>query len=250
MTNEFIYGKNSVEALLKESDRSINKVYILSTLKKDGKVNNIINLANKRKIPVSIVSKDKFNSILKKNQNHQGVLASVSPVEYADLDETLEKIKLSAKKPVIVILDNIEDPQNVGSIVRSSEVLGVDAIVIPQRRGASITGVVAKVSAGAIEYIPVIQVTNIVKTIEKLKQEGFWVFGAEYEAGSKYIYEEDLTISFALVMGSEGKGISRLVKETCDIMIKIPQVGQTTSLNVANALSIILYEALRQRTSQ
>lgn len=247
MTTEFIYGKNSVEAILKNSERPINKLYILATIKRDNKINYILKIAHDNKIPVTMVSKDKMNKILGESVNHQGVIASVSPIQYADLDEIIEKSKTSKRLPLFVVLDNIEDPQNLGAIVRTAEVFGADGIIIPKRRSAPVTAAVAKASAGAIEYIPIIQVSNLVATINTLKDNGIWVFGAEFKAESKFVYDVDLNIPCALVMGSEGKGLSRLVKDTCDVLIKIPQLGKTNSLNVANALSIVLYEVIRQR---
>ena len=249
MSTEFIFGKNSVEALIQKSDRSINKIFILSSTKKDGKINNIIKLAKQNHIPVSELSRDKFKKLLDADVNHQGVIASVSPINYANLDDVINKAKASKTKPLIVLLDGIEDPQNLGAIVRSSEVLGANAIILTERRSAVITGIVSKVSAGAVEFIPIVKVTNLVKTMDKLKKEGYWIIGAEYEKESKNLFDIDYNMPCAIVMGSEGKGLSRLVKESCDIMIKIPQAGQTNSLNVANALSIILYEVVRQRLS-
>lgn len=249
MEKNLIFGKNSVEALLKNSDRSINKIFILNNIKRDQKIQTIIKLANNEKIPVSFAGKDKFKKILQSEVNHQGVIASVSPVEFFELDDL---IRLAAKKkdtPLLILLDSIEDPQNLGSILRSAEVLGADGVIIPNRRSAQITDVVAKVSSGALEYIPVCQVTNISKTIERLKTANYWVYGAEFEPSSKFIYEADYNCPCVVVMGSEGKGLSRLVKESCDVMIKIPQVGKISSLNVANALSVIIYEILRQRTT-
>ncbi|MEW5819995.1 MAG: 23S rRNA (guanosine(2251)-2'-O)-methyltransferase RlmB [Cyanobacteriota bacterium] len=248
MTNDFVYGKNSVEALLKTSERPINKLFVLNNSKNDKKIGFLLKLAKDKHIPVSVISKDKLISILKdSNVNHQGIIASISPVEYADFEDTLNKLKAKETFPLIVILDGVEDPQNLGAIVRSSEVLGVDAVIIPERRSAAVTSIVAKVSSGAIEFIPIIQVTNIVKTIEKLKQLNFWVVGSEYTPESQDVYNVDFNMACAIVMGSEGKGLSRLVKESCDILIKIPQFGKTNSLNVASALSIVLYEIIRQR---
>ncbi|MGD9580128.1 MAG: 23S rRNA (guanosine(2251)-2'-O)-methyltransferase RlmB [Vampirovibrionia bacterium] len=248
MSEEFIFGKNSVEALLEKSERSINKIFILSNMQKDAKISKIIKLANSQNVPVTNISKDKFTKIIGSDVNHQGVMAGVSPINYADLDEVLLNIKNKGTLPLIVLLDNVEDPQNLGAIIRSSEVLGVDAVVIPERRSASITGIVSKVSSGAVEFLPIVKVTNISKTIEQLKKEGFWVIGAEYLPKSEFVYNVKYDMPCAVVMGSEGKGVSRLVRESCDILVKIPQSGKITSLNVANALSIVLYEIVRQRT--
>lgn len=250
MKEEIIFGKNSVEAILNSSDRSINKVYVLNTAKNDKKISYIMRIARENKIPIVELQKNKFSEYVDGNANHQGILASVSPVEYWDIQDFVEQYKGKKKNLLLVLLDGIEDPQNLGSIIRSSEVLGADGVIIPTRRTALVTSTVSKASSGAIEYIPIIQVGNIVNSIEYLKKEGFWVFGAEYSKESKDIYKSDLTIPTVLVMGSEGKGLSCLVKKNCDFLVKIPQVGRTNSLNVANALSIILYEALKQRTDK
>ena len=169
-------------------------------------------------------------------------MAGVAPIDYADLDDVIEDIKKKDKLPLVVLLDNVEDPQNLGAIIRSSEVLGADAVIIPDRRSAAITSVVSKVSSGAVEFLPIVKVTNITKTIEQLKKEGYWVIGAEFLPKSEFVYNVKYDMPCAVVMGSEGKGLSRLVKESCDILVKIPQIGKITSLNVANALSIVLYE--------
>lgn len=247
MDNEFVYGKNSVEALLKNSNRSVNKLFILSSINKDSKIHNILKLAKEKRIPVTEISKSKLDKMIDNNVNHQGVIAGVSPVEYASLDDLIEQIKQKNTKGLIIILDNIEDPQNLGSIIRSSEVLGADGIIIPKRRSAQATSAVAKASSGAIEFLPIVQVNNLSMTIEQLKQEGYWIIGAEYESNSKFLYEIDFNMHCVIVMGAEDKGISLLIKKNCDIIAKIPQFGKTNSLNVSSALSIILYEIVRQR---
>jgi 23S rRNA (guanosine2251-2'-O)-methyltransferase len=248
MNNEFVYGKNSVAALLTQSDRTINKIFILSGMKKDSKVHNILKQARQDKIPVTEISKSKLDKILDENVNHQGILASVSPINYAEIDEIIQSSKECERFPLVVLLDNIEDPQNLGSIIRSAEVMGANGVIIPLRKSAVISGTVAKASSGALEFIPIARVNNLVKTIEVLKKSNFWVVGAEYLPESQFVYEIDYKMPVALVVGSEGKGISRLVRESCDLLVKIPQLGRTNSLNAANALSIVLYEIVRQRS--
>lgn len=248
MSEEFVYGKNSVEAVIREGERSINKVFILNSSKNDPKFSKIIRMANDDKIPLSIVPKEKFNNILQENVNHQGVIASVSPVNFIDIYDVIDILKNATHKPLIIVLDGVEDPQNVGSIIRSAEVLGADAVIIPKRRAASITGTVAKASSGAIEFIPIARVTNVTDTLNQLKEAGGWVVGAEYTEKSRMVYDVDFNMPCVLVVGSEGKGISPRVKKACDILVKIPQFGKINSLNVANALSILVYEVVRQRT--
>jgi len=155
--------------------------------------------------------------------------------------------KKKNEKPFIVILDEITDVHNLGSIIRSAECLGAHGVIIPKRRAAQINSVVAKSSAGAIEYLPVCRVTNISDTLETLKEKGLWIYGADME-GEKYIYEENFDVPVGLVIGSEGSGLGRLVKEKCDILIKIPMKGNINSLNASNAASIIIYEIMKQRT--
>ncbi len=167
--------------------------------------------------------------------------------EYKEIDDLLNYAKEKNEKPFIIILDEITDVHNLGSIIRSAECLGAHGVIIPKRRAAQINGVAAKTSAGAIEYLPVCRVTNISETLEELKKKGLWIYGADM-SGDKYIYEEKFDVPVGLVIGSEGFGIGRLVKEKCDILVKIPMKGNVNSLNASNAASIIIYEIMKQRS--
>jgi len=241
--NEIVYGKNSVESLLEGSLRRINKLYVAKGVKFEPKINKIIALAKDNKIPIQEVPREKLNSIA--GGVHQGVAASVSPVEYTEfhqLEETL-KNKINA---LVIILDGVEDPHNFGAIARTAAAAEADGIIIAKRRSSPVTAVVEKASAGAIEKIPVVQVTNIVNTIEKLKKIGFWVFSAEGN-GEKYYFEPDYNLNCALVIGGEHQGVSELVKKHSDMVIKIPISSKINSLNASNAASIIIYEIVRQR---
>jgi 23S rRNA (guanosine2251-2'-O)-methyltransferase len=249
MKEEFIFGKNSVEALLTQSDRPVNKIFLLSTTNRDARIQKILKLARNQKIPVTEISKDKVNKMFETQVNHQGIIASVSPVDYIEIDDLVEGLADKKDLPLLILLDNVEDPQNMGSIIRTSEFLGADGVVITKRRGAQVTGTVCKASSGATEFISLVRVENMVNTIKYLKENNFWIAGAENDPLAKHVYEVDLKIPLAIVMGSEGKGISRLAKENCDFIIKIPQYGRVSSLNVANALSMILYEVIRQRVT-
>ena len=184
---------------------------------------------------------------LSQNKRHQGVIAEAMEYKYKDISDILNYAEEKNEKPFIIILDEITDVHNLGSIIRSAECLGAHGVIIPKRRAAQINGVAAKSSAGAIEYLPVCRVTNIRDTLETLKEKGLWIYGADMEA-EKYIYEEKLDVPVGLVIGSEGSGLGRLIKEKCDILVKIPMNGKINSLNASNAASIIIYEIMKQRT--
>lgn len=241
--NEIVYGKNSVETLLETSKRRVNKVFLAKGIKFDSKIKNIIELARANNIPVQDVPKEKLNMIAA--GVHQGVAVSVSPIEYMEFNEFLQQLK-EAEKALVLILDGIEDPHNFGSIIRTAAAAGVKGIIIPKRRATPVTSAVEKASAGMIEKIPVIQVTNLINAIEKLKQNNFWVYGAE-KSGEKYYFEANYDTNSALILGGENQGISTLVKKHCDILVKIPMRENINSLNVANAASIVIYEIVRQR---
>ena len=201
----------------------------------------------------SIFRKEKIESLLHKeeNPNHQGVVASLSPVElksFIDLIEMVDKEKekgTSLNGYTVVVADGIEDPRNLGAIIRTAESTGAKAVIIPERRATSVTDIVAKTSAGALAHLPVIRVTNIASTLDKLKELGFWTLGMAPDAKDP-IYQLDLKCPLALVVGSEGKGMARLVREKCDFLASIPTLGKTESLNVSVALGISLYEIVRQ----
>lgn len=237
-----IEGRNPVIEALK-SDSQIDKILInRETL---GSVTRILQLAKEKNITVKYVNKIALDK-LSENGRHQGVIAEAMEYEYKEIDDVLEYALKKGEKPFIVILDEITDVHNLGAIIRSAECLGAHGIIIPKRRAAQVNGIVAKSSAGAIEYLPVVRVNNISKTLDELKDKGLWIFGADMDA-KKYIYDEKYDVPIGLVIGSEGKGIGRLVKEKCDILIKIPMNGNVNSLNASCATSIIIYEVIKQR---
>jgi len=239
----YIEGKNPVlEAL--HSDRIIDKIYITAG-NKDSVIKSIISLAKEKGIIIQEVSKEKLDKMAK-TQNHQGVIALSPPYRYYELEEVMELIREKKEKPLFLILDEINDPVNLGSLMRTADASGVHAIIIPKRRSVGLTPAVARVSMGAIEYVPVIRVNNIARTIEELKDKGIWIFGADAAAESLY-YQADFNTPMALVLGSEGKGLRPVVKEKCDFLIKIPMLGRISSLNVGVAGAVILFEVLRQR---
>ncbi|MDO9534348.1 MAG: 23S rRNA (guanosine(2251)-2'-O)-methyltransferase RlmB [Bacillota bacterium] len=182
-------------------------------------------------------------------QNHQGVIAYMEPYEYLIVQDLLEKAMKGKKVPFFVMLDHIQDPQNFGSLIRTACAAGVDGIIIPRDRACGVTSAVFKSSAGSLAYVPVAQAVNLTREVEYLKKEGFWLVGADM-SGEKPFFEADFTIPLVLILGSEGKGLSRLLREKCDLLLRIPIVGEVSSLNVAVAGGIILYEVFRQRSNR
>jgi 23S rRNA (guanosine2251-2'-O)-methyltransferase len=239
-----IEGRNPVIEALR-SDAEIDTILINKDAAQ-GSLNKIFELAKKKNILIKNVDRALLDR-LSENKKHQGVIAEAMEYKYKDIDDIFNYAKEKNEKPFIVILDEITDVHNLGSIIRSAECLGAHGVIIPKRRAAQINSVVAKSSAGAIEYLPVCRVTNISDTLETLKEKGLWIYGADME-GEKYIYEENFDVPVGLVIGSEGSGLGRLVKEKCDILIKIPMKGNINSLNASNAASIIIYEIMKQRT--
>ena len=239
-----VEGRNAVIELL-ESGRDINKIFILEG-ERHGSINKIIAMAKERKIVLTMINKAKLNQMAQ-TENNQGVIAIVPPFDYCEVEDILENAKQREEKPFILILDGIEDPHNLGSIIRTAETAGVHGIIIPKRRSASVNSTVSKVSAGAVEHMKIARVNNINETIRYLKENDVWIFGTDMDA-KKYYYQEDYTGPIAIVIGSEGFGMSRLVKENCDFLVKIPMKGKITSLNASVSAGIVIYEAVKQRT--
>ena len=238
-----IEGRNAVLELL-ESGKDINKIFVEKG-EKHGSINKILAKAKERK--VIIVEKDKKQmKEMAQVENYQGVIAIVPPFEYCEIEDILEEAKNRNEKPFILILDEIEDPHNLGAIIRTAETAGVHGIVIPKRRAASVNSTVNKVSAGATEHMKIARVNNITETIKFLKKNDVWICGTDMNT-KQYYYQENYKIPIAIVIGSEGFGISRLVKENCDFMVKIPMKGKITSLNASVSAGIIIYEAVKQR---
>lgn len=244
MASNLLIGRKPVEEALRVG-KQIEK--ILMQTGATGSIKKIFALAKEKNISVVMVEKTALDK--KSNgENHQGVVAYTSDFEYADMEDVF-KLAESRREPLfIVILDEIEDPHNLGAIMRSAHALGAHGIVIPKRRAAQVTEAVAKTSAGASGYLPCVRVANLANAIDELKERGVWIYAADM-AGKAY-YEEDLTGNVALVIGNEGKGISRLMKEKCDFTISIPMYGKINSLNASNAAAIIMSEVAKQRHSQ
>jgi 23S rRNA (guanosine2251-2'-O)-methyltransferase len=240
---EQIEGKNPVLEALR-ANHEIVKIYILN--EGSGPFQEIIGLARQKKIPVTPVD-SKVLDRMATSRNHQGVIAVAAEWKYAQITEIFQRASDRNEPPFILLLDGVEDPQNLGSIIRTAEAAGVHGIIIPDRRSVGLTAVVSRASSGAIEHIPVARVTNLTKAIEELKKEGLWFTGADMNA-AKPFQESNLKGPIGVVMGGEGSGISRLVKEHCDQLVRLPMWGQINSLNVAVATGIILYEVRRQRS--
>ena len=243
LPDDVLVGRNAVTEALK-SGRGINKLWIASG-DREGSVAELAALAKERGIVVQYVERAKIES-LAGGHRQQGVLAYVAPVPYAELDDILKAAEEKGEAPFLVLLDELEDPHNLGALLRTADATGVHGILIPKRRSVSLNATVAKTSAGAVEYVPVARIGNIAQTLKKLKEKGFWVAGADMD-GEKAYYEADLTGPLVLVVGSEGRGMSRLTKEACDFIVSMPMVGRINSLNASVAGSILMYESMRQR---
>lgn len=241
---DILTGRNAVREALK-NDRPINKLLIAENAH-GGSMQEIIYMARQKKVIIQTVSQNKLDSLSGTNHN-QGILAYTPPVDYADLDDILQSIEQKDEMPFLIILDELEDPHNLGAILRTADAVGAHGVVIPKRRSCPLSSTVAKTSAGAIEYVPVARVNNIVQTLNKLKKNGFWITGADMSSDTLY-YDADLKGPLALVIGSEGSGISQLVRQSCDFLVKIPMYGQVNSLNASNAAAVLMYEVLKQRT--
>lgn len=241
--DDIVEGRNAVLELL-NSDRDINKIFVQNG-EKHGSINKIIAVAKENKIVVTEVEKSKLD-FMSKTKNHQGVIAVVPPFNYCEVEDILDYAKSKKEDAFILILDGIEDPHNLGSIIRTAETAGVHGIIIPKRRSVTVNSTVAKVSAGAVEHMKIARVNNINETIKKLKDNGLWIIGTDGEAKTLY-YNQDLKGDIAIIIGSEGFGMSRLVKENADMLVKIPMKGKVTSLNASVSAGIIIYEAVKQR---
>lgn len=238
-----IEGRNSVIELL-ESKKDINKIFVTKG-ERHGSINKILAMAKERN--VIIVEKDKKQMAqMAQTPNHQGVIAIVPPFEYCEIEDILENAKIKNEDPFVLILDGIEDPHNLGSIIRTAETAGVHGIIIPKRRAASVNSTVSKVSAGAVEHIKIARVTNISDSIQKLKDNGLWICGTDIDA-KNYYYDQDLKGPLGIVIGNEGQGMSEKVKKNCDFLVKIPMKGKVTSLNASVSTGIVVYEAVKQR---
>ena len=240
-----VEGRNSVLELL-ESGKDINKIFVAKG-EKQGSINKIIGKAKDSKVVLVETDKRKLDE-MSQTGNHQGVIAIVPPFEYCDVDDILNVAKEKNEDPFVIILDGIEDPHNLGAIIRTAETAGAHGVIIPKRRAVGVNSTVNKSSAGAVEYMKVARVNNITETMNYLKEKGLWIIGTDMDT-DKYYYNQNMTGPIAIVIGSEGFGMSRLVKENCDILVKIPMNGKITSLNASVSAGIVMYEIVKQKNA-
>ena len=237
-----IEGRNAVLEAFR-SGKTIDKLFVLDGCK-DGPVQTILRETKKHDTIVNFVAKERLDQ-LSETKKHQGVIAMAAAYTYATVEDILQNAKDKGEAPFIILLDNIEDPHNLGAIIRTANLAGAHGVIIPKRRAVGLTGTVAKTSAGAINYTPVAKVTNLTNTIKELKEEGLWFVCADM--GGTTMYDLDLKGPIGLVIGSEGEGVSKLVKENCDFVASIPMKGDIDSLNASVAAGVLAYEILRQR---
>lgn len=240
---DLIIGRNAVMEALK-SDKTIEALYVTKG-QREGSINAILSLAKENRVVIKEVDKKKLDS-MSNGEVHQGAIAVITPYKYFEVKDILDAAKEKGESPFIVILDELEDPHNLGSIIRTAETCGVHGIIIPKRRNVGVTPTVYKSSVGAVEHVKIAKVTNINTTIDELKEEGIWVYGADIE-GKEYSYEVDFGGPCALIIGSEGRGISKLTLKKCDKLVKIPMIGKINSLNASVAGGIMMYEVLKGR---
>jgi 23S rRNA (guanosine2251-2'-O)-methyltransferase len=249
-SQNIVYGVNSVLEAVRASKRPIDSITILESARPD-RLKQLLELARQKRIPIHRVPRLELDRSLG-NANHQGVVARIAAARYADPDELLAAVESkigTVDPPLVMALDGVEDPRNMGSILRTAECAGVHGVFVPERRATGLTDIVAKVAAGALEYMPVARVTNLVRLIEQLKERNIWVVGSAGEAQQSYT-EWDWNLPSAIILGSEGRGLHRLVRESCDTLVNIPVVGKLESLNVSVAAGVLLYEARRQRAKK
>ena len=241
-SEDIVFGRNSVLEAIR-SGKSVDKLLIAEG-KHEGAINTIIKEAKKNKLLIEFVDKNRLDSLCKDN-NNQGVLAYVSPFEYAEVSDIIKSAREKGEDPFVIILDEIEDPHNLGAIIRTANMCGAHGVIIPKRRAARLTSIVSKTSAGAVSYTPVAKVTNISRTIEELKEEGLWFVCGD--SSGDVMYNLDLTGPVGLVIGNEGSGVSLNVKKKCDFVASIPTFGDIDSLNASVSCGVLSYEIVRQR---
>ncbi len=244
MEENLIVGRNAVTEALK-AGRTISKIFIAQG--SEGSIKKILALANESGIFCEFTNSAKLDKLF--SGRHQGVIAIAAPVAYSTLEEILALAESKNQPPFIILLDELEDPQNFGAILRTADAAGVHGVIIPKRRSVSLNSTVAKISAGAVEYVKVAQVVNVAQTLEKLREMNLTIVGSAMDA-EKNFYDADLTGGIVLVIGNEGKGMRRLTRENCDVLIKIPMTGKINSLNASAAAAVLMYEIFRQRNKK
>jgi len=245
---EVIYGRNAVYETLRAGRRHCEKVLVAQGVRERGTAARILALAEEHGIGIRHVPRQQLDAL--GAVNHQGVAAQVEPYPYADLDATFTLAHEHKEMPFLLLLDCLQDPQNLGTLLRTAEAVGVHGVVIPRRRAAQVTPAVSNASAGAVEHLLIAQVTNLVRTMGDLKEQGVWIVGLEHTPQAQGYHQADLNMPMALIVGSEGGGLRRLVRERCDLLIQLPMRGKVNSLNASVAGSIALYEAWQQRQNK
>lgn len=241
---DLIYGRHTVSAAL-ESDRTVNRVWVTSRLRYSSQFYTLLQAAKSQGTVIDEVSPQRLSQITN-HANHQGIAAQIAPYQYLELTDLIAQAKQKSDKPVIVAIDGVTDPHNLGAIIRTAESIGAQGIVIPQRRSVGITSTVVKVAAGALETFPVSRVVNLSQALEELKQSGFWIYGTAANA-DKPVHTASFDGAIVLVVGAEGEGLSVLIQRNCDVLVSIPLKGRTPSLNASVATGMALYEIYRQR---
>ena len=242
---DVIYGKNSILEALNSGNREINKIIISKNIHTDTKIAKIKELAQKQGIIFQFAGKEKFQPY--EEYNHQGIIAQISPIKYMELDEFIEQTSKKENYSSVVILDGVEDSHNLGAIIRTCVCAGVEGIIIPSRRNVLVNSTVEKISAGAINFIPIIKVNSLISAIQKLKENNWWVIATDASAKDNYYDVKYYDMNFALIMGAEHAGVSKSLLKASDFVVKIPMQNNFNSLNVSNALSAIIFETLRQK---
>jgi len=242
--SEYIVGRNPVIEHLQRGTQAVEKIWIAKG-NTHARIRHIVTMAEKAGVPIKHCTRRELDR-LEPSVPHQGVIALVSPARYNDLSSILAKIEHNAHNALLIVLDNVQDPRNLGAILRTAEAVNADAVIIPKNRAVGITAAVHKASAGASTYVPIVKVANIAHTIDTLKDRGIWVAGAAEGASCLYT-DADFSVPLCLVLGSEEKGLRRLVKQKCDYLVHLPMLGKIDSLNVSVAAGVLLYEVIRQR---
>jgi 23S rRNA (guanosine2251-2'-O)-methyltransferase len=244
MMKETIYGRNAVYEMLRANRRRVHRLLVAEGVQARGHLTDALTIAQQRSIPVQRVKRDQLDRI---TDSHQGLVAEVDPYPYVEIDDILERAAQRGEPPLILVLDVIQNPQNLGTLLRTAEAVGAHGVILPARRGVEVTQAVVNASSGASEHLLIASVVNLVVALTELKARDVWVTGLDNLPEARPLDQADLSGAVALVVGNEGEGMRRLVRESCDFLVKLPMRGQVDSLNAAVAGSIVLYEILRQR---
>lgn len=247
--SELLYGRNAVREALRAERRTLKRLVVSSGVQESGVIAEIIKLAEQVGVPVQRVERQQLDKLLR-DANHQGVMLEAGDYPYVELDECLALAAERGEPPLLLLLDHLQDPQNIGTLLRTAEVVGAHGVAIPGRRAAEITPAVVNASSGATEHLRIVLVSNLAQTIANLQRHGVWTVGLEDDEQAQDLDTTDLNLPLALVVGAEGPGLARLVRERCDFLVRLPMAGKIASLNAAVAGSIALYNAWRQRSRQ